>query len=132
MRVRRYRGTLDFEVPWNMGDPARTRNVAVIVRDLDDGSREAAFDVVEPHCVYNVFARREGGAWSVRYKSSYKQYNEALVRDSAANSGMHIEGFQVDPRGDAATMRAVWIEGGIRYGMEYEGRLESDEQVEEE
>jgi len=130
MRVRRYKGDIYFEMPWNPGDPARTRNVEVIVRDMDDGSREAAFDVIQSKYVHNVFARREGGTWSVRYKSSYKRYNEALVRDSAANSGMHIEGFQVDTRGESAAMNGTWVQGGIRYGMEYSGRLQSDEEIE--
>lgn len=131
MRVRRYDGTLSFDNPWQRDDNTRHRGIKVVVRDTDDGNREAAFDLVDDRYVYNVFASREGGAWSVRYKCSYRHMNDHIVLDSAANSGMHIEGFQVDPRGDAATMTGVWIEDGIRYAMTYDGRLQSDQVVED-
>lgn len=124
MRVRRYKGDLFFQMPWNLGDPVRTRNVEVIIRDTDD-SREVAFDFVEPDYVYNVFARKEGGTWSTRYKI----YDEGIVWDSTLHEGMHIESFQVSMLVDSVTMNCVWVEDGMRYNMEYSGRIQSDEKI---
>lgn len=129
MRVRRFKGKLSLANSYCPDDrdyDISFRNIEVILRDMNDGSKEAAFDFVHDNRVYNVQVSRGPDYWTGHFIRHYKEYNDPRNEDSRLIEGYGIEGFQASVEGDTLSLEAFWIEEGRRYPMTYQGRQTSD------